>query len=250
MHRNWLKIYTMKHTILLFIAFALSICSVYAQNYTDAVYLHDGSIIKGIIIENTSDILKIETCCGSIFVYHQSDIEKTERVPDDTKRNNIKENGYVNYTSFGALVGSSSNSKTAPFSLLTEHGYRFNRYFSAAGLIGYELLSEATMPLALNLKTYWPVKNTKVFLGLSGGYSFSLEDPGEFMVAYDDFSGGPMTNIEAGIVFPFSEISAFFMAIGFRYNRLNYERTDPWVGEVDGVVHYKRLSLRVGINFY
>ncbi|MGD2035154.1 MAG: hypothetical protein PVF73_08880 [Bacteroidales bacterium] len=241
----------MKHIVLLFLSLLIvSFSSLYAQKYTDVVFLKNGSIIKGTIVESDGERVKIETCCGSIFVYRQSKIEKTEKVPVTRDKNMVKEKGYVNYISFGALVGASSNSETAPFSAITEHGYRFNRYFAAGALIGYELLSEATMPLALNLKAYYPVKNTNLFFGLSGGYSFSLEGPGDFMVAYDDFSGGVMTNLEAGIIFPFSGMSAFFVAVGFRYNKINYTRTDPYVGDVDGVVHYKRLSIRVGINLY
>jgi hypothetical protein len=240
----------MKQFILLFILCGFIFFETNAQKYTDAVYLRNGSIIRGEIVESNSEVLKIQTCCGSLFVYKQDEIEKTEQLPQLIDKNKIKEKGYVNYTSFGALVGSASNSKTAPFSLISEHGYRFNTYFSVGGLIGYELLSEAMMPLAVNLKGYYPVKNTNVFLGLSGGYSFSLEDPSEFVVEYEDFSGGVMANAEVGIVFPFSEISGFFMAIGFRYNRLNYERFDYLVGDVDGIIHYKRISMRVGINFY
>lgn len=240
----------MKQLTIVLIAIALPLLSLNAQELVDAVYLKDGSIIKGKIIENNSDALKIETCCGSIFVYEQSEVEKIGQEPGYKKVFTVKEKGYVNYISFGALVGSSSNDKTAPFSLIMEHGYKFNNYFAVGGLIGYELISEATMPLAINLKAYYPAKNNNLFLGLSGGYSFSLEEPSDFYIAYDNFSGGPMINAEIGIIMPFSEIGAFFMAIGFRYNKLNYERTDPWLGDIDGVVHYKRLSLRVGLSFY
>ncbi len=240
----------MKQLIIILIVSVISTVSLNAQDLEDVVYLKNGSIIKGKIIEKSSEVLKIETCCGSIFVYNQSDVDKTEQLPKVKKRNTIKVKGYVNYTSFGALVGSSSNSKTAPFSLLTEHGYRFNTYLAVGGVIGYELLSEATMPLALNIKTYYPVKNNNLFFGLSGGYSFSLEDPSDFFVAYDDFSGGPMANAELGIILPFSEIGAFFVAIGFRYNKMNYTRYDYWLGDIDGVVNYKRLSIRLGISFY
>lgn len=240
----------MKQLTLIIFSLIIFLISVNAQKYVDAIFLSNGSIIKGEIIESNSDIIKIETCCGSVFVYNQSEIEKTEQLTEYKKKSLVKEKGYVNYTSFGALVGSSSNSKTAPFSLITEHGYRFNKYIAIGGLIGYELIGEATMPLAVNLKAYLPVKNTNLFLGLSVGYSFSLEGPSDFMVLYEDFSGGIMINIETGIIIPVSEFMGFFMAIGYRYNKMNYERNDPWVGDVDGVVHYKRISLRVGINFY
>jgi len=46
----------------------------------DVVYLKNGSVIKGVIIEQTSNIsLKIQTYDGSIYFYSFSDIEKIEK---------------------------------------------------------------------------------------------------------------------------------------------------------------------------
>lgn len=48
-----------------------------AQNYQDVVYLKDGSIIRGIIIEQIpNDSLKIQVEGGSLFVFKMSDVLK------------------------------------------------------------------------------------------------------------------------------------------------------------------------------
>ncbi|MDR0789751.1 MAG: TM2 domain-containing protein [Bacteroidales bacterium] len=56
--------------------------SAFGQNVTefrDVVYLKNGSIIKGQIVEQVFDsIIKIQTTDGSLFVYRQAEVEKIE----------------------------------------------------------------------------------------------------------------------------------------------------------------------------
>ncbi len=51
--------------------------SLSAQNMQEVVYLKNGSIIKGVVIEQVpGESLKIQTYDGSIFVYKMSEVEK------------------------------------------------------------------------------------------------------------------------------------------------------------------------------
>ena len=53
------------------------------QNLKDVVYLKNGSIIKGIIIEQTpGKSIKIQTKDGSVFVYEISEIDKMVKEPE------------------------------------------------------------------------------------------------------------------------------------------------------------------------
>ena len=63
--------------IIFLIALILS-CYSYSQTQTrDVIYLKNGSVIKGKIIEmNPSGNLKIETADGSLFVYRMDEIKK------------------------------------------------------------------------------------------------------------------------------------------------------------------------------
>jgi len=67
-------------TFLVFSIFFLVCANVSAQtygNYRDAVYLKNGSVIKGIIIENIPNVsIKLQTADGSIFIYKYEEIEK------------------------------------------------------------------------------------------------------------------------------------------------------------------------------
>ena len=57
----------------------------FSQVQQDVVFLKNGSILKGIIKENTDSVLKIETCCGNLFAFQKNEILKveTETVPEN-----------------------------------------------------------------------------------------------------------------------------------------------------------------------
>jgi hypothetical protein len=61
------------------IAIATSALGQSKPEFRDVVYLKNGSIIKGQIVEQTLDsIIKIQTADGSLFVYSQTEVEKIE----------------------------------------------------------------------------------------------------------------------------------------------------------------------------
>ena len=87
----------------LFIALILlvgSFMASYSQKYTDVVYLKNGSIIKGTIIEQVPDKqIKIQTRDGSIFVYKMDEIEKLSKELDHPDFND-----YGGKYSFGVAI--------------------------------------------------------------------------------------------------------------------------------------------------
>ena len=71
----------MRHIFALFILFSLAAVSAEAQQQMiDVVYLHDGSIIRGMIIEQIpNESLKIQTRDGSVFVYEMAEVQRLTR---------------------------------------------------------------------------------------------------------------------------------------------------------------------------
>ena len=71
------KLHLMK-SFLFFVTFiSISIIVVAQQSYQDVVYLKNGSIIRGVIIEQIPNkSIKIETADKSVFVYQLDEIEK------------------------------------------------------------------------------------------------------------------------------------------------------------------------------
>ena len=66
----------------------------FSQTYKDVVYLKNGSIIKGIIIEQVPGVsLKIQTTDGNVFVYN---IDAIEKMTKELVQSNY-DNNYTNY---------------------------------------------------------------------------------------------------------------------------------------------------------
>lgn len=123
--------------LLLLLTLLLSISTyVAAQNYTEVVYLKNGSIIKGVIIEQVPNVsLKIKTSDGSLIICQMSDVEKItkeERYTRDYRkeannrkaaRNTLK--GYKGFVDF-AYIGDVSDYNASKIELSTSHGYHIN----------------------------------------------------------------------------------------------------------------------------
>jgi hypothetical protein len=220
----------------------------FSQKTIDVLFLQNGSIIKGNILKNDESGVNIETCCGSIFAYQQSEIKSIgseKQVPPSRK---IKECGYLNYSSMGMLLGSTSNEKQAQLSILSEHDYKFKNNFAIGILTGFEFLNETTVPLAACMKIFAPLKKQDLFIGVTGGYNFSVENPESGF--YSSYTGGAHFNIEIGTIIPLSENNAFFVALGYRYNELHYTIDYWWEDSIDRVYYFNRISLRLGLVLY
>ena len=79
-----------KITVLITLMFITTFGS-FAQSYQDVVYLNDGSILKGVLIERVPfDYLKIETSSGRIYTINMREVEKItqERQQINTQSSN------------------------------------------------------------------------------------------------------------------------------------------------------------------
>jgi len=219
-----------------------------AQKNCDAVYVNNGSIIRGRITEQNDTLVRILTACGSEFAFRKNEILRIAVEKCITAKARISRKGYMNFTSMGVLIGSTENDKSAPFSVLMEHNYRFNKNFALGGVIGFEQLNESVMPLGANLKLFLPAGNTDLYFGSTAGYSFSLGKPED--IAVEKANGGFMFSTEIGIIIPVSVGSAISIAIGYRYNELHYDLNNWYMGDYKQNNTYNRLMLRFGITIF
>jgi hypothetical protein len=236
-------------TRILFILLAMSFFRpAISQKTCDAVYVNNGSIIRGKITEQNDTAVKIMTCCGSLFAFRKNEILRITTEKCITTKAMISRKGYMNFTSMGALIGSTENQKSAPFSVLMEHSYRFNKTIALGGFIGFEQLNESVMPLGANMKLFLPAGNSDIYLGTSAGYSVSLGKPAD--IAMKKATGGFMFSTEIGVIIPVSAGSAISIAIGYRYNELHYELNDWYLGDYKQNNTYNRLMIRFGISIF
>ncbi|MEN8139467.1 MAG: hypothetical protein ABFR62_13670 [Bacteroidota bacterium] len=238
----------MKNFILAFLIIIPFLVS--AQKQVDAVYMKNGSIIKGNIISQDESTIKVETLCGNIFVYNIEEVDETKR-ENYTPFGNQKDKGYYNYTSMGMLIGSSSDEQTSVFSILMEHNYQFNKNIAAGAVTGIEWFNTSMLPVGANLKLIYPTNNNmSLYLGASGGYSFPLEDLKLDQFVVKETKGGWFGSSEVGVVFPSSGNANLFVALGYRYQDMSFVREEWWTEDVERKITYNRLSLKVGISIH
>ena len=115
-----------------------------AQSYEDVIYLKNGSIIHGVIIEQVPNVkYKIQTYDGNVFVFEVENIEKiTKEIPRTGKTvqpaNKFfshAEKGFLLY--LGLDVSPFSPDSSCSLDIMT--GYRFSNYFAlaAGSSLGY-----------------------------------------------------------------------------------------------------------------
>lgn len=67
----------MKRHLLFFALFVASFVSAQQNNLIDIVYLKNGSVLRGVIIEQVpNELIKLQTADGNVFVYQISEIDK------------------------------------------------------------------------------------------------------------------------------------------------------------------------------
>ena len=100
--------------VLISIVFLTFVLSLLAQDgYRDVVHLKNGSIIKGVIVEQIPNKqLKIETADGSVFVYQMDEIEKMakEQIGNSGMRRINQNSNYSSPTAKGKIIVSGSSS--------------------------------------------------------------------------------------------------------------------------------------------
>jgi len=219
-----------------------------AQQTQDVLYLHNGSIIRGTIIQTNDTIVKILTVGDNIFAYSPDQISSIAKEPFPGKDLSIKESGYFSFISAGFLLGSMSNDKPAAFSIMMEHVYKYREKYVVGFILGFGQLKENVLPMGVTFKYMLPVNKSNLIFGLSGAYSYPVEKPDDENIV--KVRGGLMFNSEIGMVFPVAESAAFFVAVGYQYNGLNYEIEDYWLSDYKRRIKYNRFSFRTGISIF
>lgn len=171
--------------LLLLLTLLLSISTyVTAQNYTEVVYLKNGSVIKGVIIEQVPNVsLKIKTGDGSLIICQMNEVEKIikeERYTRDYRtdidnrkaaRNTLK--GYKGFVDFGYIVDLSDYDANK-VEISTSHGYQFNNYFYLGGGVAADFYTDADLiavPIFVNFRANFINKKVTPFADIKTGYS-------------------------------------------------------------------------------
>lgn len=151
----------------------------------DVVYLKNGKVIRGTIIENTlNGNVSILAVGGEIQNYTMAEIDRItkEKIALDTEVLTFSTNdkGYGGFVDFGYTFGMGTNGMSS-MEATTSHGYQFSdKLFLGAGA-GAHLYSEGVdniiiIPVFVDAR--YNISSGKIipFVGLKAGYSIGLTD--------------------------------------------------------------------------
>lgn len=235
-----------------FLALLLILCApilVAAQaEKEDVVYLKNGSILRGEIIERSSNgRLKIQTVGRNVLVVELEEVEKIgrEEIPTSSAPQHYKSEGYFNTTGIGMLRG--GDETTAAFQMI--NGYRFSSRFAAGLGIGFTPYSDplSLLPVFLNANFKFLEANTSPFVSLSAGYNFSILSDEDTQI--DAHRGGFMLNPGIGLEFSTSSGLGWYVSAGLKIDNSVFEE-ETWNGRImETDINYRRLQMGLGFTF-
>lgn len=172
----------MKKLLLLAVMLIASM-SVFSRTCPETVYLKNGSIIKGVIVEYQPEkSVKILTADNSVFVCNVDDIEKVTREPIDVLDGKTSTSGYFGpqkgYRFFLAadqMVGDMTG-----FKFTTTHGAQFNNKIFLGGGVGFCVADDdvefyLSIPVYANFRFDILNKKTTPFIEARAGVAFAIE---------------------------------------------------------------------------
>lgn len=73
--------------VVLFVSIVFMSFSAFAQEWQDVLYLKNGSVIRGVLIEQIpNESVKIQTADGNVFVYQFGDVEKLAKEQKEKRK--------------------------------------------------------------------------------------------------------------------------------------------------------------------
>ena len=243
--------------------------------WEEVVYLKNGSIIRGIIIEQIPNkSLKIQTKDRSVFVYSMDEIEKiakeeikTEAIPsaDNQKSNSkfdndkVKSKGFSNITEIGGIFGVGNTTGTTPtqtsakytnqinlFALTTINGYQFNRNAFLGFGVGLETgKTTINVPLFIDVRYYPLKKRVTPVIDLGAGYAVNWWRSTPSTSQLSVIKGGALAHSQVGVrIYVFQNVSWIF-GLGYRFQQTMYD-----FGGIDESVGYSHFfTLKTGLTF-
>ncbi len=221
-----------------------------AQRTKDALYLKNGSIIYGKLLEIADNRYKIQTADGSLFNFNSDEVEKfTKEIPVFAGR---KPSGIGLALEAGLLVGAQSNEYDAPFSFNVLVNYTAS-IKNIIGLgSGVEFLGSTFSPFFFEYKRLFNDRKATPFIFFRGGIMVhtggdSEDDPNRYYYARD-YRGGASLGTGIGISWSREDLETY-LSFGYRYAQTSYKQ-----GSYNDVVYtyknnFNRLEVKLGFKF-
>lgn len=215
------------------------------------VQLIDGSVFKAQILEQGIDFTRVKIISGDVLLLNNELIKSIGEVsilkPEKlVRRSALQHKGNYNIISVGVLAGRDSNLDFNIGSSILSFikGYQFNQYLGVGAGVGLDVYDDNFVPLHLDFRGNFNIKESTMYYTLQTGYSFSAQDFG----SNDDIqlNGGFLVYPAIGVKIPSS--TNLDLILEFGYRRQNATREFSWNENKDEIV-FQRYSFKIGMMF-
>jgi hypothetical protein len=243
----------MKKPILLFTLLTILVLNLSAQKTRDALYLKNGSIIYGKLIEVKDDNYKIQTADGSIFMFKTAEVERFTK--EDPVYEGRKTGGFGFALEGGLLIGAQNTEYNAPFSFNVLAGFVKNTRHIVSFGSGVEFIGKPYTPLFVEYKYLISEKKTCPFVFIRGGGIVQIGGSDDDSYDYNNNYGIPYNYKGGGSLTAGTGISwakdgwETYLSFAYRYAHTSYDQKEYNSGITTYEYTLNRLEIKFGIRF-
>jgi hypothetical protein len=222
-----------------------------AQKTKDALYLKNGSIIYGKLLEISDNKYRIQTSDGSIFNYTADEVDRF--LKESPRFEGRKTSGAGFALEAGFLIGSQNSELDAPFSfnLLVNYTAGIKNIIGMG--TGVEFLGSTFSPLFLEYKRLFNERKSTPFIFFRGGALIHTggddeEDPYNPYYYPKDYKGGASLAIGTGISWAREDMETY-LSFAYRYAQTSYKQEEYNDVTYTYKNNYNRLEVKFGFKF-
>ncbi len=241
----------MKKLMVLFIMLTIITLPLSAQRTKDALYLKNGSIIYGKLLEVSENNYRIQTSDGSLFNYRSDEVAKfIKESPQVVGR---RSDGVGMALEAGLLIGSQSSELEAPFSFNILVNYTAGTKNILGIGSGVEYLGSTFSPIFLEYKRLFNEKRATPFVFFRGGALIHTggdeeSDPYNQYYYPKDYKGGASLGIGTGISWAREDMETY-LSFAYRYAQTSYRQDNYNDVTYTYENNYNRLEIKFGFKF-
>jgi hypothetical protein len=209
-------------------------------HFHEIIYLKNGTVIKGIILEHLSDkSIKVKTEDKGEVIYKEEEVDHIVKEFYDIRRK-----GYFNLTEITVGIGKTD----ASIGVSTVNGFIIKPHISLGigAAYDYYMTAGSMVPIFADLRIAFHDRRFTPFIYGDAGYSFGVTSNNN-----DQLKGGLYLNPGIGLKSYISKKSALLISIGARVQGMQYHNNDSATNtQISNINNnYILFVLRAGIRF-
>ncbi len=251
---NYLRMKDLLKISFIFLLLHIVVLS-FAQRKEDVVYLSNGSVIRGVILkDSTGNSVRIMNHAGDIWAFAMSEIDSvTREKPFEYKAMIFNKRGFEINLSTEFLIRSNENAigKAVIPGIEMLIGYRHNRYLTLGIETGMQFYQWMEIPFSASVHGRITGRSFSPFILAKAGFTLPAEKREDDWEYKYKSLGGFHSAMGLGIEKIINENAALLFTFSYYYQELNYHLTplNTWSRERDRKETYSRFRLAVGYVF-